>query len=228
MWVLAAADVFFLSPQTMQPWGMLLVTYLHPIKSIKFCLLPHVCLPGFKLDLVLKSHGPVFIISWSLVEAMIVSLYPCHFWWERAKCFWNFCLINIATPPWILGLQWGDQTAMLAVETIAKFRSSLMASNSQKTFSTNMAAVTSGARYQFEQYVLLTDEQEFHLLCNKKCQLHWAFEQAVITSLLTLLLFYLFYPEIISNSRALKPTEQYWFRPHVHTVILNTVKGFSY
>ena len=27
-----------------------------------------------KLDLVLKSHGPVFIISWSLVEAMIVSL----------------------------------------------------------------------------------------------------------------------------------------------------------
>ena len=37
-------------------------------------------------------------------------------------------VVNRATPPWILGLQSRDQTAMFSVETIAKCRSSLMES----------------------------------------------------------------------------------------------------
>ena len=138
-------------------------------------------------------------------------------------------VVNIATPPWILGLQSRDQTAMFSVETIAKCRSSLMGQTFSLfviVLSTNMAALTSAARYVYEQYVLLSDDQEFHLLCNKRCQLHRACEQAVITSLVKKTSI-LPYSEIVSNSRSWKSMEQYL--GHMYsTVILNTVKGFNY
>lgn len=89
-----------------------------------------------------------------------------------------------------------------------------------------MAALTSAARYVYEQYVLLSDDQEFHLLCNKRCQLHRAFEQAVMTSLVKKTSI-LPYSEIVSNPRSWKSMEQYL--GHMYsTVILNTVKGFNY